>query len=207
MKKDDYLRLDAVKAFTKWFATSEAQSLSHNYYNVAKKSNVFFKDLPDALNKYEWRGNLNKNTAILRVIQNNLNAAIKTQDFLGFRDASHELMKWGGTGRGNNDWLGKEGNFNVIQETLQLLKSQVDDINEIKQVDNLRFNSGLTKVYSLIADDFIIYDSRVAAALAWYVLKFIEAENKDKIPEELKFACMKAKGGKQLRNPDRKSVV
>lgn len=35
---------------------------------------------------------------------------------------------------------------------------------------DLRSNAGLTKVYSLVLDDFIIYDSRVAAALAWLVM-------------------------------------
>jgi hypothetical protein len=201
VKKGEYLSLDSVKAFTEWFATSEAQGLSHNYYNFSKRANVFLNDLPEALNRYEWHGDLKKNTAILNGIQNELNIAIKNEDFLSFRDASHDLMKWGGTMKGNNEWLSNEGNFPVIHETLKLLKSQVDDINEIKRVKDLRFNSGLTKVYSLIADDFIIYDSRVAAALAWYVLKFIKAKNINAIPDALKFACMKAKGGKQQRNP------
>lgn len=201
MKKDEYLSLDSVRAFTQWFATSEAQGLSHNYYNFSKRTNVFFNDLPDALNQYEWHGDLKKNTSILKGIQNELNIAIKNEDFLGFRDASHDLMKWGGTMKGNNEWLSNQGNFPVIHETLKLLKSQVDDINEIKRVKDLRFNSGLTKVYSLIADDFIIYDSRVAAALAWYVLKFMEAKNINAIPDALKFVCMKAREEKQQRNP------
>jgi hypothetical protein len=201
VKKDEYLSLDSIKAFTDWFATSEAQGLSHNYYNFLKRTNVYFHDLPDALKQYEWHGDLKKNTSILKGIQSVLNIAVKNEDFLSFRDASHNLMKWGGTMRGNNEWLSKESNFKVIHETLKLLKSEVDDIDEIKRVKDLRFNSGLTKVYSLIADDFIIYDSRVAAALAWYVLKFIKAKNINAIPNELKFVCMKARDGKQQRNP------
>lgn len=33
-------------------------------------------------------------------------------------------------------------------------------------------NSGFTKLYSLIFDKFIMYDSRVAAALAFLVMRY-----------------------------------
>lgn len=48
-------------------------------------------------------------------------------------------------------------------------------INPILQRTGLRFNAGMTKVYSLLADSLIIYDSRVAAALGWIVVKYCQA--------------------------------
>jgi hypothetical protein len=75
---------------------------------------------------------------------------------------------------------------------------------------NLRSNAGLTKVYSLALDDFIIYDSRVAAALAWLVTRWAR-ETGSHIPDHLKFVCMRAKeipskiqgvGPTKIRTPD-----
>lgn len=205
MQKDEYLQLAPVRSFTKWFASDEAQKLSHNYFNLAKKSKVSFKDLPDAFVKYEWHGNLDKNAKILDTIRIELRSAIQSHNFEQFQKGALELMKWGGTGRGNNEWLSHKANFEVIYNTIQLLESGSDDLAEIGKVKSLRFNSGLTKVYSLLIDNFIIYDSRVAAALSWYVVKFSESSGESIIPKELKFACMKAKGGKQTRNPSNKS--
>jgi hypothetical protein len=53
--------------------------------------------------------------------------------------------------------------------------------------DNLRFNAGMSKVYSLICQKFVIYDSRVAAALGWAVTRFCEAHAITQIPAELAF--------------------
>lgn len=49
-------------------------------------------------------------------------------------------------------------------------------------------NSGFTKIHSLIIDDFVIYDSRVAAALGMLVFMFCKDTGKTSIPVELQFA-------------------
>lgn len=49
-------------------------------------------------------------------------------------------------------------------------------------------NSGFTKIYSLIVHDFVIYDSRVGAALGLLVRNFCEETGRVKTPEELRFA-------------------
>ena len=64
----------------------------------------------------------------------------------------------------------------------------------------------MTKVYSLLVPNFIIYDSRVAAALAWLVTKWCKHVSKRSVPDLLAFPCMPAKDGdnpriRKSRNP------
>jgi hypothetical protein len=73
--------------------------------------------------------------------------------------------------------------------------------------DGFRSNAGTTKVHSLVMDDFIIYDSRVAASLAWLVLQWVAEDGLDDVPQHLRFACMRAKQTpkqKKVRSPDQK---
>jgi hypothetical protein len=64
----------------------------------------------------------------------------------------------------------------------------------------------MTKVYSLLIDDFIIYDSRVAAALAWLARRWWTvdlAQPAQTLPELLKFACLPRNGTMApYSNPD-----
>ncbi|MHB2080818.1 hypothetical protein [Pseudomonas asiatica] len=62
---------------------------------------------------------------------------------------------------------------------------------------HLRFNAGMTKVYALICEDFLIYDSRVAAALGWLVVKYCEAHGIAKVPDALCFPWAAAKEGEK----------
>lgn len=54
-------------------------------------------------------------------------------------------------------------------DSVKTILSGNDDNSALKV---RRFNAGMSKVYSLIVADFIIYDSRVAAALAWFVARW-----------------------------------
>jgi len=49
-------------------------------------------------------------------------------------------------------------------------------------------NSGFTKIYSLLIDDFIIYDGRVGAALGLLVRKYCEENALPTVPPKLLFA-------------------
>lgn len=51
---------------------------------------------------------------------------------------------------------------------------------------SLKMNSGFSKIYSLLVDDFIMYDSRVAAALCLLVRRFCEAKGLNEVPGSLK---------------------
>ena len=70
-----------------------------------------------------------------------------------------------------------------------------------------RSNAGFTKIYSLLFENFIIYDSRVAAALGLFVVRYCTDNGLPKIPPELDFGWMPAKeeaktSSPKLRNAD-----
>ncbi len=69
-----------------------------------------------------------------------------------------------------------------------------------------RFNAGMSKVYSLLVDKLIIYDSRVAATLAWLVAMWCQETSKLLVPPLLQVRCLRPKEdvratAHKLRNP------
>jgi hypothetical protein len=69
-----------------------------------------------------------------------------------------------------------------------------------------RFNAGMTKIYALLVPEFVIYDSRVAAALAWLVTRWCIETKLTLVPDLLRFPCMRPKEGdnpaiRKVRNP------
>lgn len=171
----------------------------------------------DALFKLDANSSLEENNEVLKRLQNGLRRA--------FDDAKADLapwiasiFSWGGVytgtklGGGNKGWLQglTETRLRaILTKTKAALLLNDDALGPI--IPDLRFNSGLTKVYSLLLNDFIIYDSRVAAALAWLVLLWQRSVNPNRpIQPGLAFQCMNAKEYKskvnpkppKLRNPD-----
>ena len=87
------------------------------------------------------------------------------------------VLFWGGVytrhrnGGGNAGWLDDRVQAEDLAVNLRAALAALTDASVYfdRGPTDLRSNAGLTKVYSLVLDDFIIYDSRVAAALAWLV--------------------------------------
>lgn len=158
------------------------------------------------------KSNLAANTAVLDVIQKALRGAYK--DGLS---PSNELsgavaatFHWGGvytttkTG-GNKPWL--EKNHPRLLSILEAVVSDHAQGDDCSKVPDLRFNSGMTKVYSLLIDNFVIYDSRVAGSLAWLTLHWwtsVKGRLTGELPRLLRFGCLTG-NGKALgyRNPDK----
>lgn len=109
----------------------------------------------------------------------------------------NSIFLWGGVARSANlSWLinNRYQLREILNRTIDVITADDDDFN----FNIPRFNSSMTKVYSLLVDDFIIYDSRVAAALAYLASVWAV---RDGVPELLRFRCMDAMGN-QCRNPN-----
>ena len=61
----------------------------------------------------------------------------------------------------------------MLSEGMALFSDEASDARHFIRLN--RFNAGITKVYSMVLENFIIYDSRVAAALGWLVAQFCRA--------------------------------
>ncbi|QBL10435.1 hypothetical protein E0Z06_13300 [Rheinheimera sp. D18] len=130
------------------------------------------------------------------------------------------ILKWGGV-------LGSETHGNkqkliamksYLAEYLSAVKRYFESTCKLEKnytvelgnrVEEIRMNSGFTKIYSLLCDEFIIYDSRVGASLGLLVRHFIESENSSyhKVPEGLSFYYGKAKNTKVNRDPSAGAYV
>lgn len=215
MKKAEYLQ--QVKEFTTWMThqLSDSAVLGHHYRRPNVLDMTQFSNLADAMRKYAWPiatalrsgtksdDSLEANTLVLNRLQNALKDA-RTDDSM--RDACVSVMQWGGVVNGNVPWLETNavGLAALVHQVSDLLRGDDDDMDQLPT--NLRFNAGMTKVYSLLLDNFIIYDSRVAAALSWFAMHWALERNAAAIPEALRFPCMPAKEGyhpqiRKLRNP------
>lgn len=222
MNKNDFLNDPEVASFITWMAAQLAQTstLGHHYL-LPHRRRVEFNNLADALAKYDWKaGALDKaaklpaarsyeeNRIVLSGLRQKLRAAVAAQNEIdadiAARDASIGVVRWGGVSNGNERWLNENtaGLATLLARTATILEQEDEAVVPSK----LRFNAGMTKVYSLLLDHFIIYDSRVAAALAWFVMKWSLDKTHVTIPEALAFACLSPKEGKapktrKVRNP------
>ena len=63
----------------------------------------------------------------------------------------------------------------------------------------------MTKIYSLLVDDFIIYDTRVAAALGWAIVKYCREQKLEELPEYLRFPWGAAKEAPKTLRPKQRN--
>ena len=222
MLKNTYLNNSDVNAFINWLSNELNQkSLTHSY-TLPNKTTLTFQGLDDAFNKYNWPFNFSDptgavhtgqtftaSTSSLATIAWGLNAN-STNDS-AICDWACVVMMWGGVTNGNVAWLRSNvvGLAKEIDTVRKILAGNDDDFTYLKPIR--RFNAGMTKVYSLLVPDFIIYDSRVAASLAWLVATWCISAGKVSVPDELAFPCMPPKEGdnpkiRKSRNPSCNSL-
>lgn len=218
MNRQSYLAVAHVAGFIDWLADElESTSLFRHQYVNRRDASIWQCDsLFDAFDGYRWNhpGNprLSYGTGDSPA-SNGLALDALRRDLLAARDddersllASLDVMAWGGVTARNADWL--KANRDGLAATLQAVKAALDagdPQSPVLRSKGLRFNSGMTKIYSLICDDFLIYDSRVAAALGWLVVKYCEAKRLSWVPAELCFPWAAAKEGLASVTPKRRN--
>ncbi|CAD6559558.1 hypothetical protein LMG27952_06894 [Paraburkholderia hiiakae] len=201
MTKDEYLTGE-VKKFVVWMSEHlDRKTFAHAYRNRKSGMKWECRSLYDAYVQYAWRhdaidrlgveeGNtFTSNAKALAKLQSDLLAALDST--CSNRDAAAaaiDVMIWGGVRRGNVNWLlrNEAGLVKLINAT-RLAFEAGDTTHAILKSGELRFNAGMTKVYSLVCGDFIIYDSRVAAALGWAVVKYCRSRGISRVPDGLRF--------------------
>lgn len=207
-----YKDLAEVNAFIEWLAglLGSNAPLKHAYTHRRTARPWQFSDLHDAYEQYEWGHpgvpHLNisagscatSNAEALDALSADLAAARCDDSMLRGAKAT---MSWGGVSARNNQWLEdhRTGLAAVIEQVAQVLRQGNLDSPEFPR--ELRFNAGMTKVYSLLCEHFIIYDSRVAAALGWLVMKYCSERKLTAIPDGLGFPWAPAKEAQNATAP------
>ena len=201
MTKDEYLTGE-VKRFVVWMSEHlDRETFAHAYRNRKSGMKWECRSLYDAYVQYAWphdaidrlgvgEGNtFASNAKALAALRSDLLAALdSTRSDRDAVTAAIDVMIWGGVRRGNVNWLlrNEAGLVKLINDTRLAFEAR-DTTHATLTSPDLRFNAGMTKVYSLVCSDFIIYDSRVAAALGWAVVKYCRSRGISRVPDGLRF--------------------
>jgi hypothetical protein len=215
MNKNEYVTGNTVEAFVAWMsARLDDASFAHGY--TLRRGNIPWScaSLFDAYDRYQWGhvelpefglpagSSFASNLRVLETLQTELRAGLAAADNARVLAAAIAVMKWGGVTRGNVPWLEawRDDLCRIIGATGEAINAG-DTCHPLFAQSELRFTSGMSKVYALVCDDFAIYDSRVAAALCRAVVLFCRETGLDRMPEDLAFPWAAAKSSPNAPNP------
>ena len=202
--KQDYLQDKQVSNFIQWMADQIDKPQIFRYYNKEKKQIWECSSIFNAYEKYEWKGkDFRATKAVLDACFDALNTSLSKDGDADCKTACESILEWGGVQRGNKTKLEKiqeKGIVRYLTKVKEQLTSEKPDFSGIVM------SSGFSKIYSLLLDHFIIYDSRVAAALGYFVRLYCEEIHlsEEHLPEvlPLRFAYC-ASRGTHRRNPSK----
>lgn len=225
MKKMEYLLSNDVKGFIEWMLPriSGREKFEHSYVMLKNNKQWRCNSIYDAYLKYDWNfsctmpngtkvwgHSFSESKQLLSKIKKEMKNAIKYEDSKKLLAYSKTLLEWGGVVRSNYEKLEKMGPSIVsyYRAVSTFLDPKIVDTNY--NFSEVHMNSGFTKIYSMIVDDFAIYDSRVGASLGLLVRGYLEDNSIYAIPEKLNFSYGNArptksdKGTVNKRNPSSK---
>jgi hypothetical protein len=221
---DDFQRF--CRFFTKLI---DGNDFCHAYYDSDRQELIDFRSFEDAYDKYFFiisreirdryglgdRNGYSENKVVLDALAEKIKAARSSSAAKGQKnealvEACKELMVWGGTKNGNSrkiddieKTIGLDWYLEQVEETAKKCQYPLDtgqSRNFFKAHGcELVSTAGFTKIYSLAFSRFIIYDSRVCAAIGWFCLNYLKSGNKP-LPDTLKFSMLPGRGGDN-RNP------
>lgn len=201
MKKAAYLQNADVQAFIQWIAPllDQPGAFRHQYTQLKPKLHWQCDSLYNAYENYEWKKQrMAATTAHLGALSAELRESVQRNDSATCLAVSQRILKWGGVTASNSDNLiarHQAGQLiSFFRRATQTLASHLADDEAIPA--DVEMNSGFTKLYALLLPDFVIYDSRVGAALGLLVRRFCEEQQLRQVPELLAFAYANARPAK-----------
>jgi hypothetical protein len=166
--------------------------------------------LADAKNSYSWEKHNFQETKIhLKGISDRLKKSFLDGDEKEALRSCVDILDWGGIPSGTHGIvkLYLDNNLiNSIEKSLREMSNNDVCLDGFKPrtdgVQPFRMNSSFTKIYSLLSSSpFIIYDSRVSAALQLIAKKFwINIGEGKKLPDVLSFIALEGRAKKANRN-------
>lgn len=199
MTKDEYLGHRDVSWLRRGLADIVAGgSLTHRYFDFDRRRWWSCKSAYDAADNYYFpvedkalhtlwdklhpgcplTGSLLHTTALLEELRGRLRKAVDNTDEAAAMESCEMILRWGGVIKGNNSLLNqlhqaKDGLVGYLLAARALLTADDDYSKHKAEVEPglvLFCSAGFTKIYSLLLDEFVIYDSRVAATLGMLIV-------------------------------------
>lgn len=160
------------------------------------------KNLIDAKDQYWWHGTFEENHQRLSDLSGNLKSSLARESNQDVLYNALRILEWGDVYKGSVSYLlnkYESGRLtSCINDAVAIMDGSEYDLNRFDQED-LRMDSGLTKVYSLASERSIIFDSRVAASLSLIAHRFYDREQRKKIQKLMAFACGSSAGADKKR--------
>lgn len=225
LSKKQFLDSDHVQGFIEFLKqyVSGTETFEHRYKDRRSGKTLEFNSIYDAFEKYSYpmgrkfreagrkdHKSYATNARVLKRLQKQIREAFEQKNAEGLLASSIEILEWGGVAgakegdskkSGNRLWLHKnhphgEGLAEAYKEAQTVFLSDEPCLDDVR-----RSNAGFTKIYSLLFENFIIYDSRVAAALGLFVVRYCTNKSLKSIPPELDFGWMPAKEAAKASSP------
>jgi hypothetical protein len=224
MTKNNYLSDKNVKGLVEYLSgLIKGNDFKHNYtIKKGGKNSAWInhnngqewkcQDLLDAGKKYFWFGNFDNNNILLGDLSKELRKAIKNGNEKETLCVCMNILEWGGVTNGAYGVTKAYCDNRLIETTQKALSELIPDDNV--ELDLTGFsekngafimNASYTKIYSLLSErPFVIYDSRVAAALSLIVKLYWLNSRRDneELPNSLCLACLDGRGNNSLRCAD-----
>lgn len=216
--KQPFSTLPHVAEFTQWLTVQLASENTFNHSYVDRRSGAKWTctSLYSAFTAYNLNHPGNKrlsynpgsnsasNDMALQALRSDLIAA--GTDDRKMLQATLDIMAWGGVSARNAKWLTEHrvGLGRMVRDVAGAI-ILAEPESAILTSKALRFNSGMTKVYSLLCPDFVIYDSRVGAALGHLVVRYCQEHKLDTVPAGLAFPWAAAKESATSISPKRRN--
>lgn len=220
MRRDMYLATPEVFAFLNWLQDrlDGDGSFTHQYIDRAGRD-WSCTSLYDAHVQYEWpfqyvdpetsdqrRGfSLQDSLVVFDDLRRGLDAAVTARNSQRAARYCMAILSWGGVASHNSDTI-----LAMKDRLVPFLLSARSEL-EVDKYDtssppSLRMNAGFSKIYALLCSKVIMYDSRVGAALALLVRRFLEENRQDVVPASLRFYLPPARSNR-ARNPSTRRYV
>ena len=196
--------MEHLDKFVEFLVSSDfesGESLKVTYTDRRSKKRKSFNNLYDAFIGYRWNEHGYEDTKNqLDDLSTKLRTSFLENRVSDFVAASMGVLEWGRVKSVHNvNRLNQAEFFPFVKAVDEILKKALDletTTAMVKKVSPIFSNAGFTKIYSLLFDNWIIYDSRVATSLQFLVLLYLKKNNISEIPESLHFATPLSRGDK-----------
>ena len=214
MNKDQFLQDKSVQRFVEWMIpkVDNRNGFIHQYRNRKSRTDWSCDSVFDAYINYGWgfkcdlpgHGKVSgksyaESAWVLSEISRGLRQSMDQKDPRNLLSYSRSVLKWGGVTPSNLERLAQMGDaiYDYYRDAIARLEPLTVATSD--NFEGLIMNSGFTKIYSLLLDDFVIYDSRVGAALCLLVRDYLEEIEVLEIPATLGFAWKDVRGERNGR--------
>lgn len=202
MTREQFCKSPNVQEFIKWLSErmDQENSFLHRYVSIKSKKDWMCHSIYSAYENYTWNfscidkigtkikgSSFLESKRVLDGISKDLQESLSNGNDADCLSSCRQILEWGGVTHKNLEKIRlMEKRCDYFKEAINIFETE----NDLEYYSNakLLMNSGFTKIYSLIVRDFVIYDSRVGAALGLFVRNFCEDTDRVKIPDELRFA-------------------